>query len=466
MNKIVEAIRALELPCDQDAEKSVLFLLIRDGKLLLTAKQKLQKHDFHNPANRQIFTVLCKLSERNAPNDVLTVVAEGKVLGLPLVTEQSVAALDFCADGEPTEANLVSLTGKLRDLAVRRQAILGLLTAASVANSPGTTSTQLERYLENKLADIRNLRTDDREATSMGGLLDVLCGELETRMAHPNGVVGVPTGIYKIDDNTGGFRPGELVVISGWTGRGKSTLVLQSAIHAAKQDIPAVIYSLEMSDIGTADRLGAMLSGIDNHLIRKGRLDVTERSRLVGAFSENAEIPFWHDFVGGMSVEQVCARARLDAIRKKTGIIFIDHIGKLYSEARHGSREQEMSAISGALDNLADELHIPVVMAVQMNRPFTPTGDVEEPLPSIHKLRDSGRIEQDSDWVIFTHRPNIKKTTEERISTGNYDLLEKAFLIIGKGRAGESELMIPVLFDGRHSRFLNTIDHHANNSPA
>ena len=76
----------------------------------------------------------------------------------------------------------------------------------------------------------------------------------------------------------------------------------------------------------------------------------------------------WHDFVGGMSVEQVCARARLDAIRKKSGIIFVDHIGKLHSEGRHGNREREMAAISGMFDNLADELKIPVALCVQMNR--------------------------------------------------------------------------------------------------
>lgn len=111
--------------------------------------------------------------------------------------------------------------------------------------------------------------------------------------------------------------------------------------------------------------------------------------------------------------------------------------------------------MSGEFDKLADDLGIPVVLVSQMNRPFTPTGDVEEPTPSIHKLRDSGRLEQDSDVVVFTHRPYVKKAHEARITSGNWAMMEKAYLLVGKCRSGESDVPIPLVFDGKHSRFLS-----------
>ena len=178
---------------------------------------------------------------------------------------------------------------------------------------------------------------------------------------------------------------------------------------------------------------------------------------MLESFGDYYDLPFWHDFVGGMTAKQICARAHADKAIKGVGMIVVDHIGKLRSESgvRDGNREQEVSAMSGEFDNLADELGIPVCLVSQLNRPFTPTGDVEEPMPSIFKLRESGRLEQDADAIIFTHRPHIKSTKEARLVSGNTGLLEKAYLIVGKCRSGESDAMLPIAFDGSRNRFLS-----------
>ena len=457
MNQVGQLVAALPDHYDEHSERAVLFLLMANPELLVGECKKLLREDFHNYAHKQTFDVLVSLSKRGAPMDVMTIVAEAKATGKSEVTEPVVSGLTIIPDGEPTVDNLPTLMAQLRTDCIKRTAQFGLVEALVTTKDSHTTAAQTVAHLEATLSRIRGLESDDREATPMKKLLTGLCDELEERMANPTGIRGVPTGFDKLDETTGGFMPGEIVIVSGWTGRGKSTLVTQWALHTARIGIPTIIYSLEMKDAGIADRVASSISGVEHWKIKQGRLTPGERVKLLESFGDYYDLPFWHDFVGGMTAKQICARAHADKAIKGVGMIVVDHIGKLRSEpgVRYGSREQEVSAMSGEFDNLADELGIPVVMVSQMNRPFTPTGDVEEPLPSIHKLRESGRLEQDADVILFTHRPNIRSVKEARITSGNNGLLEKAQLLLGKYRSGESDIMIPVAFDGARSRFLS-----------
>jgi len=455
-NQVGSLVQALPDHYDEHSEKSVLFLFLSDSTLLLTYGKKMLRNDFHVYAHKMVFDVMLSLIAREIPLEIATIVAEAQALGKTEVTEELVSGLTIMPETEPTADNLPTLIAILRSASVKRLAQFGLVQGLITAKSNNVTTEQLVGCLESTLSSIRGMESDDREATPLKKLLTGLCDEIEIRMANPTGIRGVPTGFDKLDNITSGFMPGELVIVSGWTGRGKSTLVTQWALHAAKTGVPAIIYSLEMTDLGIADRIAASVSGIDHSKIRQGRLSPDERLQLLESFGDYYDLPFWHDFVGGMTAKQICARAHTDKAIKGVGMIVIDHIGKLRSDSaiRYGSREQEVSAMSGEFDLLADELGIPVVMVSQMNRPFTPTGDVDEPMPSIHKLRESGRLEQDADVIVFTHRPGIKAAREERTTTGK-NVLEKAYLLVGKCRSGESDIMIPVAFDGSHNRFMS-----------
>jgi replicative DNA helicase len=457
VNAVGDLVLALPNHYDEQSERAVLFLLMAHPDLFESEGRKILRDDFYLSGHKQAFDVMASLAARGMVLDPATIVAEARATQKPDVTEELVSGLTIIPEGEPTVDNLPTLAAQLRAESIKRMAQFGLVKGLVVAKDRNTTSEQLIESLELALSGIRNLESDDREATPIKKLLLNLCDEIEVRMTNPTGVRGVPTGFDKLDEMTGGFMPGELIIVSGWTGRGKSTLVTQWALHSARTGIPAIIYSLEMSDMGVADRIAAAVSGVEHYKIRQGRLTPDERLRLLESFGDYYDLPFWHDFVGGMTAKQICARAHADRAIKGVGMVIIDHIGKLRSEPgiRYGSREQEVSATSGEFDRLADELGIPVVLVSQMNRPFTPTGDVDEPTPSIHKLRESGRLEQDADVIVFTHRPGIKQAREARIVTGNNGLLEKAFILLGKCRSGESEVMLPIAFDGTHNRFLS-----------
>ncbi len=80
------------------------------------------------------------------------------------------------------------------------------------------------------------------------------------------------TGLSQLDDYLAGFRPGELTLLAGTGGSGKSTIALQMAFDCLRQKLPVLIGSYEMH-VNQAV-IPRMLSLHENkNLLVKGTLD-------------------------------------------------------------------------------------------------------------------------------------------------------------------------------------------------
>ena len=84
------------------------------------------------------------------------------------------------------------------------------------------------------------------------------------------GSIGI--GLQTVDEACGLMGPGELIIIAGRPGQGKTTLGMQAAIHSAYEKGRSVLFaSLEMSHASLGGRTMCALAGLDPRLLRRGK---------------------------------------------------------------------------------------------------------------------------------------------------------------------------------------------------
>jgi replicative DNA helicase len=196
------------------------------------------------------------------------------------------------------------------------------------------------------------------------------------------------------------MRPGQLIVIAARPGLGKSTLALNIAEHLTiNHRLPALIFSLEMSEAEIMDRLVSSVGKIPLDELLQGNLENGNFSSATKTINESS---LYIDDSGGLYINQIHARAL--RIKRKHGLslVVVDYLQLVRAKAE--SRFQEVSEVSRALKSLAKELNVPIIALSQLNR------DIESRpggRPRLSDLRESGQLEQDADLVTFLFRENL-----------------------------------------------------------
>jgi len=215
---------------------------------------------------------------------------------------------------------------------------------------------------------------------------------------------GVPTGFTQLNEYTGGFQPGDLIVVAGRPSMGKTALGLTIAQHLALEHRqPVLFFSMEMSSAQIAQRLVCAYGhGIDAQKLRRRMLSEEEISYLLMHVCPDFETaPLFIDDTPAMSAMELRSKAR--RLKQRHGIkaVFVDYLQLMHSPKAE-NRQVEIAGISRGLKSLARELNIPVIAMAQLNR--MPEGRSDK-RPLMSDLRESGAIEQDSDVVVFLYRP-------------------------------------------------------------
>lgn len=209
--------------------------------------------------------------------------------------------------------------------------------------------------------------------------------------------IGIPTGFTKVDAATGGLRKGDLYVVAGRSGMGKSSMGLSMLLSTARRGFSSLYVSLEMSNSILATRLLSGLSDLPAMDIERGRLDDEQYAKLLSTQQQLLNLPIWllDDVVTSDQVlEQAKSVSPLDCI-------YVDH-ASLMSDVYGKAEWDRVSHIVHNLKHMAVELDIPVVALAQLNRNVEAR---DPPRPILSDLRDTGSFEQDASAVIFLYRP-------------------------------------------------------------
>ena len=187
--------------------------------------------------------------------------------------------------------------------------------------------------------------------------------------------------------------PGHLVVIGGRPKMGKSQLALSLMANISRKHGPTLFCSAEMGRDALARRI--LSSGADINTRNPDEFQVgVER-----VFAEWRGVPMLFDYKA-RSFQAVCSSIRVAHRKQGIRAAAVDYLQLLEMDGAR-TEEEEIGRASKGFKNLAEELGIPIILLVQVNRRCEERADKR---PAMSDIRGSGRVEQDADAVIFVYR--------------------------------------------------------------
>jgi replicative DNA helicase len=393
-------------PQNLEAERSVLGAMMVSAPVISDAVETgLRRDDFYRDRHRVIYDAIIELWEGSATPavDALTVTELLDQRG-QLDAAGGRAEVHSLPDTVPAPGN----AGHYAQIVVQNSKLRRLLSAAveiqqGVHRREGTPDQLLERA-ERELFAIDGETAE--ELRPIGDGLDQLIDDVEKTLAGERVVRRASTGFADLDRKLGGgFGGGWLCTLAARPSMGKTSLGLQLAAATAERGEAAAVFSIEMSYAEVIRRIAYARAGVSGQDVDAGRISPEQGKKVLRAANELDPLPLFVDETKALSPRHIRARCRRFRSRSQAalGLVVIDYLQLLDAErnASEPNRVQEIGEITRGLKLLAGELECPVVVLSQLNRKVEERTDKR---PHLSDLRDSGRIEEDSDLVLFLYR--------------------------------------------------------------
>ncbi len=404
--------------------------------------ETLSVDDFYSEANAKIFEAMTELFRRGQPVDQVTLrevlVHSGKLASIG--GDEYLLSL---SNTIPSVSNIQAHARIVREKSVVRALVR---VCHEVAARGYGDYGPIDEFLDQSESTIFAVGRE-RARNPYEHVKDVVMRtfqEIHEAANRGEAITGLPTGYKQLDKMTAGMHAGDLIVVAGRPGMGKTSFALNVAHHAcAKSKRPVAVFSLEMPKGQLVRRLLGSEARVDGNRIRTGQLQKDDWPKLADAAGTLSEMPIWIDDTPAITMLELRAKARRLKSEVGLSLIVVDYLQLMRSGSRNDSREQEISEISRSLKALAKELEMPVMALSQLNRGVESRG-LKDKRPQLSDLRESGAIEQDADTIWFIYRDEVYNQDSDDRGI--------AEIIVGKQRAGPTGTC-RVRFFSEYTRF-------------
>lgn len=421
-----------------DVEVTLLgSLFMAPGAFQMTASD-ISAAWFSDPFCRYLFEAANRLHEEGhklSPQAVVALLPED-CGGVP----RNAFYARVCAQGLSVAA-LGGLIHTVKDRWARRQLIE---RAADMRQRAVLFDQNPFEVADDTIIDLNTVSASRGEG--QGKSFDRSMEDLRKSYDDPAKLRGATTGLLALDNKLNGYMRGQLYIIAGRPGMGKSAFMCSSLRRTAQWGKGVAIFSLEMSSHDIAAR--CLADALDDTRapsfgdILRGNLSEAEKADLVVAEDSMSGLPLFVDDSGSMTFSEIAGKARrvkaeMAAKGQSLAVVCIDHMGLVTPSDRYrGNKVAEAGEVSGQARALAKELDCCVLLLCQLSREVEKRDDKR---PTLADLRWSGEIEQDAQVVGFLYREAYYL---ERDTSADPYLLQDAKhqmdFLIRKNRNGET----------------------------
>jgi len=384
-----------EAPQNIELEQVLLGAVLVNNAAYAMVADIIKPADFCEGLHGQIFEIAARLI---SDGSVATPITIKQFLPEMSIGTLSVSAyLARLAAEATTVINAADYAKHIADLSLRRKLILigeGIVNAAYDPN----VEAPPESVIEEAELQLYGLNAGGRERTTVWAeeAIEATINRASKIWMGECEKPGIATGLADLDDVTGGgLKRGNLVIVAGRPGMGKSLFAGSVSRMAATRRQGVHFFSLEMS----ADEISTRW--LADQVFDRG--DPRNPIRFVLAGREFRDLPLRLDNASSLSVAEIAARVRAEKTawsrrNRSLDLVVVDYLklikpGGAYS----GQRHYEGGEITRGLKVLARAMNVCVLLLAQINR-GPEARDNKRPLLS--DLRESGDIEADADVVL------------------------------------------------------------------
>lgn len=424
------------------AEEEILNAIMVNNHVLHDVSRIIKADDFYREAHKLIYKAMSEMILAGEPLDIVTITEKLRhdgtyeKVGFMTISHIGDIGIIKCAEAQ---AKIVAEYSRRRRL-VQKARMLEAMAADSQEDVDKVAHDFANDFSGMTMAADENTKTAKDGVMELAALIDQRAARQENLM---------DTGLSDVDKYITSLEPGQLVIIAGRPGHGKTALAGTIAVNVALKGKRVLMFSMEMSREELLGRFVSRLGGISGDKLKKPNdMSKDEWDRYIKGLNEVSKLPITINSQGALTPSEVANISTRSKGKDGIDLVVIDYLQLMSSGNRADSRVNEISYITRSLKNLAVKLKVPIILLSQLSR----ANDKENRPPRLTDLRDSGSIEQDANTVLLIHR---ESSISDDMKT--LELTNKTFVNIAKQRDGECGTVL-VTFIPSRGYFVNYID--------
>lgn len=300
----------------------------------------------------------------------------------------------------------------------------------------------------NKVTSTEIIHNDESEVMDMKSALSSAVENIGDVMTNGS-LSGVPTGYNILDNVTGGWLKGNVILFAARPGQGKTICLLEHSRCAGEMNKKVLFLSLEMPVVSLIYRMisGQLDDSTPYSKIKTGRIDINQFTNIQKQAVTNLEkLPItWYDGAN-RDINYLSTLIQKIVREKQIDMVVIDYLQLITDNSIKSNDETAVvGSVSKKIQQLAKKLNIPFLCAAQLNRQSEGRNSHR---PKLSDLRSSGQIEQDASVVIGLYRDDYykyEKAKEEGNNNVVFDnIIEYIFMKNRDGDTRTADLFIDV----------------------
>jgi replicative DNA helicase len=396
-------------PFTEESEQATIGGVLLDPSQFLEVASLLTANDFFLLRHKLIWQAIERVHQDRLPLELITVsnVLEktGDLVniggrGYLLQLTQYVGT----AMHTPVYAELVKRT------AIRRRMMVATDEMKKLAQDEKLNLTDVQNQADAIWLKVAS-ETTENEGAWIGDIASQLYDEVEALMHNRKALAGLSTGLRDLDHLTNGIEPDTLWIIAARPGMGKSALMDNIALNLAFSGVPVFYATSERSKIQAVRRMASIITGINSKKFKDGQMSPQEAARFTDAIGQVSDLKIFFSDKPMPTPREIYHQAKWMVERHGAQTILFDGMYRARTGIDEFDRNEhrKYGEIALQLKTISRQL-CPVVATHQLNRSVEQRQDKR---PKMSDLRESGRIEEEADKILFLYRDEMYNAATE-----------------------------------------------------